>query len=149
LRLCTIATVRTWSTLGELKRGIDHPCFGMTRGRPITTLGPMATMLCGFIFERLMYAPSRNLIAVVGGLQSNRNHLSSLVPPIIFLWNDIVPLHNSTPSNVDIKQMQCLVWALSQPLKWTDIKMRSEFTPRRIHYRLVCCWNCYDRCFGA
>jgi hypothetical protein len=34
-------------------------------------------------------------------------------------------------------------------LKWTDIKMRSEFTPRRIHYRLVCCWNCYDRCFGA
>jgi hypothetical protein len=32
LRLGAIATVRTWSTLGELKRGIDHPCFGMTRG---------------------------------------------------------------------------------------------------------------------
>ena len=83
LRLCTIATVRTWSTLGELKRGIDHPCFGMTRGRPITTFGPMATMLHGFIFEGLMYAPIRNLIAVVGGLRSNRNHLSTLVPPII------------------------------------------------------------------
>jgi hypothetical protein len=32
LRLGAIATVRTWSTLGELKRGIDHPCFGMTQG---------------------------------------------------------------------------------------------------------------------
>jgi hypothetical protein len=83
LRLCTIATVRTWSTLGELKRGIDHPCFGMTRGRPITTFGPMATMLHGFIFEGLMYAPIHNLIAVVGGLRSNHNHLSTLVPPII------------------------------------------------------------------
>ena len=83
LRLCAIATVRTWSTLRELKRGIDHPCFGMTRGRPITTFGPMATMLHGFIFEGLMYAPIRDLIAVVGGLRSNRNHLSTLVPPII------------------------------------------------------------------
>ena len=55
--------------LGELKRGIDHPCFGMTRGRPITTFGPMATMLCGFIFEGLTtYAPIHDLIAVVGGL---------------------------------------------------------------------------------
>ena len=78
LRLGAIATVRTWSTLGELKRGIDHPCFGMTRGRPITTLGPMATMLRGFIL-----APIRDLIVVDGGLRSNRNHLSTLVPPII------------------------------------------------------------------
>ena len=83
LRIGAIATVRTWSTLGELKRGIDHPCFGMTRGRLITTFGPMATILRGFIFEGLTYAPIRNLIAVVGGLQSNRNQLSTLVPPII------------------------------------------------------------------
>ena len=89
LRLGAIATVRTWSTLGELKRGIDHPCFGMTRGdsgsskRGIdhpcfgmtrgtlkTTVGPMATMLRGFIFEGIRYVPIRNLIAVVGGLRS-------------------------------------------------------------------------------
>ena len=68
LRLGAIATVCTWSMFGELKKGIDHPCFGMTRGRPITTFGPMATMVRGFIFEGLMYAPIRNLIAVVGGL---------------------------------------------------------------------------------
>ena len=83
LRLGAIATVCTWSMFGELKKGIDHPCFGMTRGRPITTFGPMATMLCGFIFEGLTYAPIRDLIAVVGGLRSNLNHLSTLVPPII------------------------------------------------------------------
>jgi hypothetical protein len=74
--------------LGELKKWIDHPCFGMARGRPIMTFGPIATMLCGFIFEGLMYAPIRNLIAVVGGLQSNRNQLSTLVPPIIWIeWH--------------------------------------------------------------
>ena len=44
----------------------------MTRGRLITTFGPMATMLRGFIFEGLTYAPIRDLIAVVGGLRSNR-----------------------------------------------------------------------------
>ena len=60
-------------TLGELKRGIDHPCFGITRGRLITTFGPMATMLCGFIFEGLTCDPTRNLITVLGGLWSNCN----------------------------------------------------------------------------
>ena len=83
LRLGAIATVCTWSMFGELKKGIDHPCCGMTRGRPITILGPMATMLRGFILERIMYAPIRDLIVVDGGLRSNRNHLSTLVPPII------------------------------------------------------------------
>jgi hypothetical protein len=47
------------------------------------TFGPMATMLRGFIFEGLMYAPILNRIAVVGGLQSNHNQLSTLVSPII------------------------------------------------------------------
>jgi hypothetical protein len=42
-------------------------------------------------------------------------------------------LHNSTPLNVDIKQMQCLVSALLQPSKWTNVKKRSEFVPHRIH----------------
>ena len=75
-------------TLGELKRGIDHPCFGMTWGRPIMTFGPMATMLRGFIFEGLTYAPIHDLIAAVGGLRSNRNQLSTLVPPIIWMeWH--------------------------------------------------------------
>jgi hypothetical protein len=40
----------------------------------------MATMLRGFIFEGLMYAPIRDLITVVGGLRSNRNQLSTLAP---------------------------------------------------------------------
>ena len=106
-RLGAIATVRTWSKclgsskegliipvlgwlggLGELKRGIDHPCFGMTWGTLKTTFGPMATMLCGFIFEGLTtYAPIHDLIAVVGGLWSNRNHLSTLVPIIWMEWH--------------------------------------------------------------
>ena len=47
------------------------------------TFGPMATMLRGFIFEGLMYAPIHNLIAVVEGFRSNCNQLSTLVPPII------------------------------------------------------------------
>jgi hypothetical protein len=42
------------------------------------TFGPMATMLRGFIFEGLMYAPIHDLITVVGGLQSNHNQLSTL-----------------------------------------------------------------------
>jgi hypothetical protein len=48
LRLGAIALLIT-VTLGEHKRGIDHPCLVTTWGRPITTLGPMATMLRGFI----------------------------------------------------------------------------------------------------
>ena len=51
-----------------------------------------------------------------------------------FGWNNIVPLHNSTLSNVDIKQMWCLVLALSQLSKWTgDVKISGEFAPCRIH----------------
>jgi hypothetical protein len=44
--------------------------------------------LHGFIFEGLTYAPIRDLIAVVGGLRSNRHQLSTLVPPIIWMeWH--------------------------------------------------------------
>jgi hypothetical protein len=51
-----------------------------------------------------------------------------------FGWNTIVPLHNSTLSNVDIKQMWCLVLALSQLSKWTgDVKISGEIAPCRIH----------------
>jgi hypothetical protein len=50
-----------------------------------------------------------------------------------FGWNNIVPLHNSTLSNVDIKQMWCLVLALSRLSKWTDVKISGEFLPCRIH----------------
>ncbi len=48
-----------------------------------------------------------------------------------------MPLHNSTLSNVDIKQMQCLVLAKLQPSKWTDVKTSGEFVPRRIHNWLL------------
>ena len=51
-----------------------------------------------------------------------------------FGWTNIVPLHNSTLSNVDIKQMWCLVLALSQLSRWTgDVKISGEFAPCRIH----------------
>jgi hypothetical protein len=51
-----------------------------------------------------------------------------------FGWNNIVPLHNSTLSNVDIKQMWCLVLALSRLSKWTgDVKISGDFSPCRIH----------------
>jgi hypothetical protein len=96
-------------TLGELKRGIDHPCFGITRGRLITTFGPMATMLCGFIFEGLTYAPIRNLIAVVWGLRSNRNQLSTLVPPIIWMeWHCAFAQSHTTECQHKTNMMPCL-----------------------------------------
>ncbi len=51
-----------------------------------------------------------------------------------FGWNNIVPLHNSTLSNGDIKQMWCLVLALSRLSKWTgDVKISGDFSPCCIH----------------
>jgi hypothetical protein len=67
LRPWRYCTFNSWLTLGEHKRGIDHPCSVTTRGRPITTLGLMATMLRA-LFEGLTYAPIQDLITIVGEL---------------------------------------------------------------------------------
>ncbi len=94
-------------------------------------IGAMSTMLQGFICGAY----------VCPHLWSNCNSWwVSIQSQLIehfgatnFGWNNIVPLHNSTLLNVDIKQMWCLVLALLRLSKWTDVKISGEFAPCRIH----------------
>ncbi len=80
-------TVNNWLTLGEHKRGIDHPCWWRLGGDLYQHWGQWQ-QCCMAVFEGFMYAPIRNLIAIVGGLRPNCNQLSALVPPIIWMeWH--------------------------------------------------------------
>ncbi len=49
MHLGAIANVMIGKCSGSSKEGLIIPVFGMTRGKPMKTLGPMATMLRGFI----------------------------------------------------------------------------------------------------
>jgi hypothetical protein len=49
MSLGAIANVMIGKCLGSSKEGLIIPVFGMTWGRPMKKLGPIATMLPGFI----------------------------------------------------------------------------------------------------
>jgi hypothetical protein len=91
----------------------------------------MSTMLQGFICGAYVCPhPGSNCNSWWVAIQSQ---LIELFGATNFGWNNIMPLHNSTLLNVNIKQMWCLILALSRLSQWTDVEISGEFAPCCIH----------------